>query len=167
MTSTKLLTVFGATGNQGGSVLDVILADPVLRERYKLRGITRNVSSSSARALTEKGVEMVAANLNDLESLRNALHGSHSVFGVTNFWDKDVLSKTIEIRQGMNIFEACQAENIVHYVYSTLPHASQLTDGELQHIDHFDGKAVVAEHIESQKGNMITSFFLPGKHLHL
>lgn len=167
MTDKKLLTVFGATGNQGGSVIDVILADKALQEKYKVRGITRNVSSRSAKALSDKGIEMVTANLNDLDSLRTALRGSYSVFGVTNFWDKDVLSKKIEMQQGKNIFEACQAEGVIHYIFSTLPHASKLTNGELQHIDHFDGKAMVAEYIESQKGKMIVSYFMPGESEHV
>lgn len=162
MTSKKLLTIFGATGNQGGSVIDAIIRDEELQEKYTLRGISRHVTSQSAKALIEKGVEMVTANLNDLESLKNAVRGSYGVFGVTNFWDKDVLSKDIEIRQGLNVFEACQAERVKHFIYSALPYASKLTDGELQHIDHFDGKAVVAEYIESQKEDMIVSYFMPG-----
>jgi uncharacterized protein YbjT (DUF2867 family) len=167
MTTKKVLTVFGATGNQGGSVIDVILSESTLREKYAIRGITRHTSSTSAQALTEKGVEMFSANANDGNSLRQAVRGSHSVFGLTNFWDKDVLSKEIEIQQAKNIFEACQAERVIHYVYSTLPYATKLTDGELQHIEHFDGKAMVAEYIESQKGDMIVSYFMPGLCEHL
>lgn len=56
----KLITVFGATGNQGGSVMQAILADPVLSKEYKLRGITRDVSKESAKKLASQGAEMVA-----------------------------------------------------------------------------------------------------------
>lgn len=56
----KLLTVFGATGNQGGSVIQAILADPALSKEYKVRGITRDVSKESAKRLASQGVEMVA-----------------------------------------------------------------------------------------------------------
>lgn len=55
----KIFTVFGATGNQGGSVIRAVLADPVLSKEYKLRGVTRDVSKPAAQALTAKGVEMV------------------------------------------------------------------------------------------------------------
>jgi uncharacterized protein YbjT (DUF2867 family) len=57
---TKLITVFGATGNQGGSVVSNILDNAELSKTYKIRGITRDVSKPAAKALTEKGVEMVA-----------------------------------------------------------------------------------------------------------
>lgn len=81
----KIITVFGATGTQGGSVVDLFLARPDLQSKYSLRGITRDTSSSKAKALSSKGVEMVSATVNDIQSLRNALRGSHGVFGVTNY----------------------------------------------------------------------------------
>jgi uncharacterized protein YbjT (DUF2867 family) len=55
----KLLTVFGATGNQGGSVVNAVLAHPVLSKQFKLRGITRDPSKPSGQALAAKGVEVV------------------------------------------------------------------------------------------------------------
>ena len=55
----KLLTVFGATGLQGGSVVDYVLQHPELSKTYRLRGITRDVSKPAAAALKEKGVEVV------------------------------------------------------------------------------------------------------------
>lgn len=59
----KILTVFGATGNQGGSVIKAVLADPVLSKEFKIRGITRDASKPSAKALAAKGVEVVAVRL--------------------------------------------------------------------------------------------------------
>ncbi|KAI9659035.1 MAG: hypothetical protein M1821_001995 [Bathelium mastoideum] len=165
MSSQKLLTIFGSTGNQGGSVIDVILADPQLKQNYRLRGISRNASSTSAQSLAQKGVEMISANVNDLESLRAAVRGSYGVFGVTNFWDKDVMSKKIEVQQGKNIFEACKAESVAHFVFSALPNVEKLSNGILKRVEHFDGKAAVAEYAEANKGPMITSYFMPAMYL--
>ena len=55
----QLLTVFGATGNQGGSLIAHVLQHPVLSKKYKLRGITRDVNKPAAVALKEKSVEVV------------------------------------------------------------------------------------------------------------
>lgn len=59
----KFITVFGATGNQGGSVIKAILADAILSKEFKIRGITRDVSKPAAQALTSKGVEMTAVSI--------------------------------------------------------------------------------------------------------
>ena len=55
----KLITVFGSTGNQGGSVIKYILSDPTLSKEFKIRGITRDVSKPAAQELENLGVEMV------------------------------------------------------------------------------------------------------------
>jgi uncharacterized protein YbjT (DUF2867 family) len=55
----KLITVFGSTGNQGGSVVRAILAHPQLSQQWKIRGVTRNPNKPDAQAMIAKGVEMV------------------------------------------------------------------------------------------------------------
>jgi hypothetical protein len=69
----KLITVFGATGNQGGSVINHILADAQLSSEFKIRGITRDVNKPAAKALADKGVELatVSFSLIPLESPRD------------------------------------------------------------------------------------------------
>lgn len=54
----KIMTILGATGNQGGSVVDAILADPQLSKEFKIRGITRETSERSAK-LAKRGVDIV------------------------------------------------------------------------------------------------------------
>jgi ornithine cyclodeaminase/alanine dehydrogenase-like protein (mu-crystallin family) len=80
----KIFTVFGATGNQGGSVVNHILAHPELSKQYKIRAITRDPSSKKGQALEARGAEVVSADLNDSESIKKAINGSSAVFGVTN-----------------------------------------------------------------------------------
>lgn len=55
----KLLTVFGATGLQGGSLLRYLLKRADVLNIYRLRGVTRNTKKPAAVALEEAGVEMV------------------------------------------------------------------------------------------------------------
>lgn len=56
----KVLVVFGATGLQGGSIIEQVLADPKASSQFSLRGITRDPSKPAAKALTAKGVDCVA-----------------------------------------------------------------------------------------------------------
>ena len=58
--SNKLITVFGAIGNQGGSFIENILSDAKLSHEFKIRGITRDTSKPAAQELKNKGVEIVA-----------------------------------------------------------------------------------------------------------
>lgn len=56
----KLIAVTGATGAQGGSIIDALLKEP---SKWKVRAITRNTSSEAAKKLAAKGVEVVKADL--------------------------------------------------------------------------------------------------------
>jgi uncharacterized protein YbjT (DUF2867 family) len=58
----KLITVFGATGQQGGSVIRTILQDASLSKDFKIRGITRDISKPAAQALVQQGVEVKAVS---------------------------------------------------------------------------------------------------------
>lgn len=60
----KIISVFGATGNQGGSVIRAILNDSKLSSEFKIRGITRDTSKPASKALEAKGVEMVVVSTN-------------------------------------------------------------------------------------------------------
>ena len=62
MSAKKLLVVFGATGAQGGSVVKSILGDPRTRGQWTVRGVTRDVSKPSAKALESLGAETIAVS---------------------------------------------------------------------------------------------------------
>ena len=158
--SQKIITVFGATGNQGGSTVSAILNNPSLASKYKVRAITRDTSKPGAQALAAKGAELAKADLNDIASVKTAISGSYGVFAVTNYWETQ--SKAIETQQGKNIVDACKEEGIRHLIWSSLPHVTTLTNGELAKVEHFDSKAEVAEYAEKVKGDMIVSYFMPG-----
>jgi uncharacterized protein YbjT (DUF2867 family) len=64
----KLVVILGATGKQGGSVVDTFLLDP----DFKVRAVARDLSSEAATKLKEKGVEVVQGNVTDLPSLVSA-----------------------------------------------------------------------------------------------
>ena len=156
----RIFTVFGATGNQGGSVIATILSHPNLSSKYSVRAVTRDPSSSAAVALAGKGCDVVKADLKDLASVRRAVSGSYAVFGVTNFWE--IFNKAGETEQGKNIADASKESGVTHLIWSSLPHATKLTGGALAQIHHFDSKAEVEEYIEKIKGDMLATYFRPG-----
>ncbi|KAE9363124.1 NAD(P)-binding protein [Stipitochalara longipes BDJ] len=78
-----IITIIGATGVQGGSVVDAALKSSI----YKVRAITRNINSDKAKALAARGVELATADLNDEQSLIKAFDGSTAIYAVTDFFE--------------------------------------------------------------------------------
>lgn len=76
----KLLVVFGATGNQGRSVVDSVLDDPELSKRYKIRAVTRDPSKASAQELASKGAEVVQGDVDDEQSIKKCVEGADFAF---------------------------------------------------------------------------------------
>ncbi|KAK6222482.1 nad -binding protein [Colletotrichum tabaci] len=76
MSVSKLIVVLGATGNQGGSVVDAFLPQP----GWQVRAITRDSSSARSKSLAGRGVEVVEANLNAPETLLSAFEGARAIF---------------------------------------------------------------------------------------
>jgi hypothetical protein len=74
---------------------------------------------------------------------------------VTNFWES--MNKDTEVTQGRNIADACKAVGVQHLVWSTLPHVTELTNGALPHVAHFDGKAEIDRYMRGL-GLPVTSF---------
>eukprot|EP01006_Ploeotia_vitrea_P047782 TRINITY_DN67162_c5_g3_i1.p1 TRINITY_DN67162_c5_g3~~TRINITY_DN67162_c5_g3_i1.p1 ORF type:complete len:411 (-),score=193.36 TRINITY_DN67162_c5_g3_i1:49-1281(-) len=129
----KLVVVAGATGAQGGSVVEYLLKDG----GYKVRGLTRNVESDKAKALAVKGVEVVKADLHDVESVTKALDGAWGFFLLTQFWEK--LDYDDEVQQGKNAVAAAKAAGVEFVVASTLISSKELYDIS---VPHFDAKWV-------------------------
>lgn len=170
----KILTVFGATGNQGGSVIKHVLADSTLSKTFTIRGITRDVSKPAAKALAEQGVEMKTvsncisylalqtnreqADLSSKSSVMEALRGSDTVFLVTNYWEG--AKYDIEFGQGKNVADAAKELGIQHLIFSSLLHVGKLTNGRLSHVPHFEAKADIEEYIRNS--GVPASFYLPG-----
>jgi len=112
----RLVTVFGATGAQGGGLARAILADP--RGRFRLRAVTRNADAPKARALAEAGAEMFVADLDDAASVARAMDGAYGAYCVTNYWEH--FSPGKELAQARRMATAAAQANVRHVVWSTL-----------------------------------------------
>ena len=68
MTDKKIIAVIGATGQQGGGLACAILEDPA--GQFAVRAITRRPDSDAAKALADRGAEVVAGDLDDCTAWR-------------------------------------------------------------------------------------------------
>ncbi|KAF8472850.1 NMRAL1 protein [Kalaharituber pfeilii] len=160
MSDKKVLVIFGATGKQGGSIIQSIQDDPRTASTFAIRGITRDANKPNALALKEKGVEVVTADMEDKESLKKALKGAYAVFVVTNYWEH--LDAKRETQQGKNVADVAAELGVQHYIFSSLYNIKELSGGTLSKMHHFDSKAEVESYIRTSLPNLPSTFFLPG-----
>lgn len=167
MTDKKIIAVIGATGAQGGGLARAILNDT--SGAFTARAITRNAQSDKATALANQGAEVVAADLDDMDSLQKAFSGAYGAYCVTNFWEH--FSPEKELIQAKNLATAAQQAGVQHIIWSTLEDTRQwvpLNDDrmptlmEKYKVPHFDAKGE-ANHFFSDLGLpttfLLTSFY--------
>jgi uncharacterized protein YbjT (DUF2867 family) len=153
----EVLVVLGATGQQGSSVIKTVQNDPELSKRYRLRGTTRNAKSASD--LSASGVEVVEADANDIESLKRAFAGASVVFASTvTIYDGRPYEH--EMEQGKAIADAAVHAGVKFLIYSSLPHASDVSGGKYKNMGPFNGKYDTEQYIRSL--SIRSAFFAPG-----
>ncbi|KAJ6511247.1 hypothetical protein DFH09DRAFT_1333857 [Mycena vulgaris] len=144
-----IITIFGATGTQGSAVLDAVLADG----KYTPRAVSRSLDSTASKALMAKGIEVVKADLFNLESVKAAVRGSEAVFGNTNFWDPEVFPADPkgkgEITQGKNLVDAAKNAGVKLFIWSSLPNTTKLSNGLYKHVYHADNKGVIEDYLKA------------------
>ncbi|KAK5662186.1 hypothetical protein OQA88_8091 [Cercophora sp. LCS_1] len=158
MAGKKIITVFGATGAQGGSVANIFLHDPKLKDTWTVRAVTRDVTKPAAKKLQEQGAEVVSADINDKASLVKAMQGAYAVYAVTNYWEK--MDKDLEIAQGHSLVDAARETGVQHFIWSSLRNVTKLSNGQLPNVYHFDSKALVEDY--ARASGIPSTFFMPG-----
>ncbi|KAJ5666625.1 hypothetical protein N7462_011034 [Penicillium macrosclerotiorum] len=151
----KLLVVFGATGQQGGSIIDFVLNDSNLSKEYSIRAITRDVSRPAAQSLQKRGVEVVAGDVDQPSSLPVALSNAHTIFLATTSTYDDHL-KSREFAQGKAVADTAIAVGAQYLIFSTCVATERLW-GRI--VPGFDSKAEVEEYIRSLP--IQSAFFAP------
>jgi uncharacterized protein YbjT (DUF2867 family) len=160
MNNKKTIVVVGATGAQGSGLVRAILSDP--DHEFNVRAITRDVNSDKAKNLAKLGAEVVAGNVDDIESLKNAFKGAYGAYCVTFFWDHFSPEKEMENARAMA--EASKQAGIKHVIWSTLDDTRKyipLSDNRMPtlmgkyKVPHFDAKGE-ANHFFTDLGLPVT-----------
>jgi uncharacterized protein YbjT (DUF2867 family) len=127
------ITVIGATGQQGGAVIDALL-----KQRIPIRAVTRNPNGEKARALAERGVEVVYADLEDVDSVRAAFDGAAAAFAMTTHDGLDGPKR--EVAHGRVIAAAAADAGLPSLVYSSVGGVERGSG-----VPHFESKHRVEE----------------------
>ena len=167
MADKKIIAVAGATGAQGGGLIRAITSDP--NGGFAARALTRDVNSDKAKELAKLGAEVVAADVDDPESLKKAFQGAYGAYCVTFFWAH--FSPEREVAEVTNMAKAAKHAGLQHVIWSTLEDTRQwvpLSDNRMPtlqgkyKVPHFDGKGE-ANHVFTDLGVpttfLLTSFY--------
>ncbi|WP_439379693.1 NmrA/HSCARG family protein [Amycolatopsis lexingtonensis] len=136
--TTGPIAVFGATGRQGGAVLDALLD-----HNAPVRALVRNPRSGRAQALAARGVELAAVRTDDPASLAAALAGVEAFSFVTPAADTLEEVET-EIRIGTALVDAAVAAGVPHVVFNSVFGADR-ERGVPQH----DSKHSIEKHLRN------------------
>jgi uncharacterized protein YbjT (DUF2867 family) len=167
MNNKRIIAVVGATGAQGGGLVREILNDA--SGGFAVRAITRDAGSDKAKELAKAGAEVVAADVDDAESLKRAFQGAYGAYCVTFFWAH--FSPEKELAEARAMATAARDARLQHVIWSTLEDTRQwvpLNDNRLPtlmgkyKVPHFDAKGE-ANRVFSELGVpttfLLTSFY--------
>ncbi|WP_020390268.1 NmrA/HSCARG family protein [Kribbella catacumbae] len=167
MTDKKLIAVVGATGSQGGGLVQAILADA--GQRFAVRALTRNARSEKSLALVAAGAEVVEADLDDEASLRKAFDGADGAFVVTNYWVERTRAEEaartraeMELKQAENAARAAKDAGVAHVIWSTLED-TRLHFGETDRVPSLDDGRYKVPHFDAkgEANELFTKYGLP------
>jgi uncharacterized protein YbjT (DUF2867 family) len=133
--SEKIL-ITGATGQQGGT-----LAKLLLQKNHKVYALVRNIQSPAAQELKKIGANLVKGDLNNLDSLEQAVNDADSIFLMGTPREDGIEGET---RRGKMMADIAKEKNVKHLVYSSVVNADKNTG-----IPHFESKYKVEQHIKN------------------
>ena len=149
----KTVLVFGATGQQGGSV-----ATALRSHGWQVKALVRDPNSDKAKALAAQGIELVRGDLAEIESIQAAMVGAYGVFSVQPSSGQGTASGVTdedEIRYGKAIADIAVVNGVHYLVYSSANAAGPNKTG----MGHFYTKSEIEEHIRAL--NILSTIIRP------
>ncbi|PZO77434.1 MAG: NmrA family protein [Mesorhizobium amorphae] len=138
--SQQPILVFGATGQQGGSV-----AKALLQGARPVRAFVRDPSSPGAVALFDAGAELARGSFDDRSSMREAMRDACGVFSVQPSSPGGTVKDEEEVGYGITIADLAVEAGVRHLVYSSGAAVGDKPTG----VAHFDTKARIEAHIRA------------------
>lgn len=147
----RAILVTGATGKQGGSVIDALLK---ANADFEILALTRNPSSASAQKLQQKSdrIKLIAGNMEaPQEIFKKAKEATSTpIWGVfsVQLAIGDGQNAISEERQGKALIDAALANNVKHFVYSSVDRGgSIISPNSPTNVPHFISKHNIEQHL--------------------
>lgn len=143
MVDSKIVLVFGATGQQGGAVARALKADG-----WNVRAFVRNTAAHRAMLLKDSGIELVQGDFKDRASIEHAMDGVYGVFSVQPSSGQGAaygVTDEQEINYGKSIADSAVKRGVHHLIYSSVGAAGKGLTG----LGHFDSKTEIEQYIQT------------------
>ncbi|KAF2218955.1 NmrA family protein [Elsinoe ampelina] len=156
----KVILVTGATGKQGGSVVDALVSCE-RKEDFLILAVTRNADGEAARKLRDKGrnIRVVAGNLDDVAGLFDEAEkvAGQKVWGVYSVqvsMGKGVTFES-EVKQGKDLVDESVKRGVQQFVYSSVDRGGDEESwNNPTPIDHFKSKQLIEHHLRDNAAKM-------------
>lgn len=120
----KAILVTGATGKQGGAVVDALLGQKATE--FSILAVTRDTNSASAKRLASKSpsIRLIQGNLDNVPGLLQEAQNTHGqpiwgVYSVQVSMGKGVTIES-EVHQGQELVKHAISAGVSHFVYSSV-----------------------------------------------
>lgn len=149
----KVILVTGATGKQGGGVIDALLSQD--KGKWEILAVTRTASSGSAQKLAARGVKLVEGNLDDVPALfasakKVASGPIYGVYSVQVSQGKGVTHEG-EIAQGKALIDESLKAGVKNFVYGSVDRGGDEVSWEVETpIPHFQSKYHLERYLRDQ-----------------
>ncbi|KAL6415619.1 hypothetical protein AUP68_02185 [Ilyonectria robusta] len=139
----KIIVVIGGSGMVGGSVARSLHDN----SDFWVRLTTLDTTTTRAKRLVDQGFEVIKADSWSPQELDVAFQGAYGVFLNTDSDDPNFKNEIgpPESAMGKIVIDAAMRQGVKHFVFSGLPEAKKLTNGEVS-ILSFDNKNAIANY---------------------
>ena len=145
MAAIRRILITGATGKQGGEVINALLRSPSTTP-FQLVALTRKADSSKAKALAARpNVSILQGDLNECDAIFRNQPPFHGVFSV----QLPLPSVKTEEAQGKALVDAAAANDVKHFVYTSAERDGPTnSDRNPTPVAHFASKFRIEEHLK-------------------
>lgn len=143
-TTAKTVLVIGATGKQGGAVIENILASQTTS--FKIIAVTRDANSRKAQKLAvHPNVSVIEGDLANVDDIFNK---AGSVWGV---YSVQINSDVEEQQQGKAIVDAAVMHGAQHFVYSSGDRGGpERSPNNPTYVKNFAAKHAIEKHLQQR-----------------
>ncbi|CVK86410.1 related to nucleoside-diphosphate-sugar epimerases [Fusarium mangiferae] len=140
----KTMLIFGATGKQGGAVIDNILSNSP-DSSFNIIAVTRNPTSRKAQALAANPKISVVEG--DLDNVGAIFAKAGPVWGVYSVQ----INSDAEEQQGKAVVNAAVQHGVQHFVYSSGDRGGpERSPNNPTYVKNFAAKYAIEKHLEQQ-----------------